>query len=195
MSLAVYARLTDIVKEILEFDEIMVDITNHRGNRTALMLAAERNNREIVELLLRRGAGPNLKNFNGKIAIFRGVEEGGLEVVREVTAPQKGVHIFCPNGDSCTLLHGAAEQGNVGILQILHERGLQANSRDSIGMTLLHTACKCEKLEVYRYLLAIGAVSSNKDTYRRTPFIAAFQYGQTELMNLCRNEDTNKVGD
>jgi hypothetical protein len=69
----------------------MVDITNHRSNRTALMLAAERNNREIVELLLRRGARPNLKNFNGKTAIFRGVEEGGLEVVRVVTAPQRGM--------------------------------------------------------------------------------------------------------
>jgi ankyrin repeat protein len=87
------------------------------------------------------------------------------------------------------------EQGNVKTLPVLHERGLQANSLDSIGMISLHAGCKCGKFEADRYLLAIGADPSIKGTYRRTPSIAAFQYGQSELMNLCRNEDTNKSGD
>jgi ankyrin repeat protein len=87
------------------------------------------------------------------------------------------------------------EQGNVKILPVLHERGLQANSRDSIGMISLHAGCKCGKFEADRYLIAIRADPSIKGTYRRTPSIAAFQHGQSELMILCRNEDTNKAGD
>ncbi|KAE9370538.1 ankyrin, partial [Stipitochalara longipes BDJ] len=153
LSLAVLGGLNDIVKEILDFDEILVDTTEHGVKQTALMLAAERNHHEIVELLLRRGAKPNLKNSNGKTAILRAVEEGGLEVVSKMVEPQWEVNIFCLDEDNRTLLHGAVEQENTEILRILHEKGLQVNMRDTSGMTPLHVACKIGKLEAGRYLL------------------------------------------
>lgn len=195
LSLAVLAGLTDIVEEILELDEILVDTTEHRVNQTALMLAAERNHRDIVQKLLRRGAKPNLKNSNGKTAIFRAVDEGSLDVVREMIDPQWGIDIFSLDEDHRTLLHAAAEKGTVETLLLLHEKGLDANCRDSIGMTPLHEACKHGKLEAGQYLLDIGADLSVKDTYGRTPFTVAFQYGHTELMNLCKKEDTDNVAD
>ena len=102
LSLAALGGMTDIVKEILEFDEILVDTTEYRANQTALMLAAERNHHDIVELLLRRGAKPNLKNSNGKTAILRAVEEGNLEVVSKMTEPQWAVDLFCLVSSLCT---------------------------------------------------------------------------------------------
>ena len=46
-----------------------------------------------------------------------------------------------------------------------------------------------------QYLLKIGAETSIKDTYNRSPFIVAFQYSHTELINLANDEGTNKVDD
>jgi ankyrin repeat protein len=195
LSLAAQVGLTKIVERLLESDEILVDTADHSVNQTALMLAAERNHQEVVELLLRRGAKPNLKNSNGATAILLAVAEGCLDVVEEMINPQWEVNLFSLDEDNRTLLHAAAENGNLKILEILHEKGLQTNARDSIGMTPLHAACKCGKLEAAQYLLSIGADSSIKDTYGRTPFVVAFQYGHTELMNLCKNEGTNKVAD
>lgn len=55
LSLADQLGLTEIVEKILEFDEILVDTADQSVKQTALMLAAERNHREIVRFLLRRG--------------------------------------------------------------------------------------------------------------------------------------------
>lgn len=195
LSLAAFVGLTDIVKEMLEFDEIIVDVVEHSASRTALMFAAERNHQKIVELLLRRGAKPNLQNSSGATAMLRAVEEGSTDVVRVMINPQWEVNLFTLDEDNRTLLHGAAENGQTEILEILHEKGLQVDARDMIGMTPFHAACKSGTLEAARYLLKIGADSSIKDKYGRTPFTVAFQYGQTELMDLCKTEGTNSLAD
>jgi ankyrin repeat protein len=195
LSLAAFVGTTDVVRELVEFDEILVDKSEYSASRTALMFAAEGNHCEIVEMLLRRGAKPNLKNSNGATAILRAVEEGSVDVVRVMIDPQWEVNLFSLDEDNRTLMHGAAEYGQTEILQILHEKGLQVNARDSIGMTPFHVACKCGRLDTAHYLLEIGADSSINDTHGRTPFIVAYQYGQDELMELCKNEGTNRVAD
>jgi ankyrin repeat protein len=122
--LAVFVGLADIVKEMLEFDGIIVDVVEFSASRTALMFAAERNRQKIVELLLCRGAKPNLQNSSGATAMLGAVEEGSTDVVRVMFNPQREVNLFTLYEDNRTLLRGTAENEYTEILDILHEKGL-----------------------------------------------------------------------
>ena len=53
--------------DILLAGNAALDLADNRG-RTALMIAAERGHRNIVEALLKAGSDPSLKDRDGKIA-------------------------------------------------------------------------------------------------------------------------------
>lgn len=57
----------------------------------------------------------------------------------------------------------------------------------------MHAACNVESSR--KPIFARIRSPSIKDTYNRSPFIVAFQYGHTELKIFSKNEGTNKVED
>jgi ankyrin repeat protein len=122
--LAAFVGLADIVKEMLEFDGIIVDVVEFSASRTALMFAAERNRQKIVELFLRHGAKPNLQNSSGATAMLGAVEEGSTDVVRVMFNLQREVNLFTLYEDNRIILRGTAENEYTEILDILHEKGL-----------------------------------------------------------------------
>lgn len=74
-----------IAKRLLDLG---VDV-NHRGFRaqeSALMLASKKGDGELVELLLERGADPNLADKEGRTALVYAANEGKMDAVERLIA-------------------------------------------------------------------------------------------------------------
>ena len=69
LHLATQTRQHNIVNLLIDIGAD-IDATDARSGRTALFHAAEANDRDTCELLLRRGADANVTNYAGETAVF-----------------------------------------------------------------------------------------------------------------------------
>jgi hypothetical protein len=100
-------------------------------DRTQLHIAAVWGDVEIVELLLKRGADPNVKDDNGQTPLHIAALWGHVDVVRVLLE-----HRADPNAkdnDGKTPLHYAAEKGHVDVVRVLLERGADPRIADNRG--------------------------------------------------------------
>nr|AFK44284.1 unknown [Lotus japonicus] len=73
------------------------------------------------------------------------------------------------NLDGCTLLHLACETGDIGMLELLLQYGVNVNATDSRGQTPLHRCILKGKSILARLLLSRGADPRAVDDQGRTP--------------------------
>jgi len=187
------AALTNEVEvlEMLLANNAKMDLTETGSGRSAMVLAAELNHSGIVTCLLNRGADPNLpKDLRGGTPAIRAAENGNLETL-QVLIDYKA-DLSATDEDGRTLMHCAAEYGHEDILELLKEQNLNVNSPCLHGMTPLHSACRMGQYDAAEFLVQSGADCAIKDKFERTPFMVAWQYGETELMNLLRDKGTNR---
>jgi hemoglobin len=145
------------------------------GGRTLLHAAAAAGDAETVELLLRSGADPNVRDAGGHTALYalgNGCRSGGGPVVPILA--QAGADVNADDGiKHCTPLHMAARRGNAEVASALLNCGARIDARDSAGDTPLRRAVNCDKPEVARLLLELGADPDSHGSRRLTPRMAA----------------------
>ncbi len=102
------------------------------------------------------------------------------------TSPQKGRE---------TVLHRAAQGGDLTALQARLDQGVPADARNADGRTALMDAVKAGHPEVERALLAAGANVNASTPGGRTPLIEAAEYGrmQSAQLLLQAGADLNAV--
>eukprot|EP01036_Dinobryon_divergens_P034831 gene34831-45060_t len=158
---------------------------NHRNGpsmATPLHLAAATVKREILSLLLARGANPNAKDafaHNNMLVIFVQVYSFGvtstklLPLGRRNTTSSSGW-----DPDSCFLLL---------------DMGADLKARDNRGATPLHLASSHDHLSVCIVLLDMGAALHSKDGFGATPLHWAAKRGSSPICKLLldRGADLN----
>jgi cytohesin len=92
-----------------------------------------------------------------------------------------GIDYNCSYWDGSTLLHGAAEHGNVNLVEKLLSLGHPADPENEMGFTPLHIA---SSIDVKRVLLTAGANVNAFDEDGLTPLHTAAQQGAREEMEL-----------
>ena len=138
--------------------------TKDSRNNTALHVAVEHGNLEIVKFLLERGADVNAKNKSNLTPICTmgaDNENTGIEILKLLIA--KGADVNVPNEDKETLLMKASEDGSLEGVKMFLEAGANPNLRDDEGQTALMLACEDGSLSVVKALLEAGAKPNFKD--------------------------------
>ena len=159
------SKSTDIIQCFIDNG---VDVNfKAEGNGTypsALATAISERRLDIIGMLLNAGADPNL-SFDGEIS-----EDNIIYDIHEVT-----IAFWAVRSD---------EPINLKILKLLIEKGANINKADSLGNTLLMTACKLGKIESVKILLANGANPNQANYKSKKPLDFAIKSGNQELINL-----------
>jgi len=126
--------------------------------RTALWIAVERKQPEVLKALLAAGVAPNEKNAppmeSGKTIVFEAVDSGDAALVR--TLVEAGADAKMANEYGVPPLAEAARVGNLAICEILLKAGADPNAAPG-GFPLLYGPVNEDHLDVVRLLLASGA--------------------------------------
>lgn len=123
---------------------------------TPLMAAAS--HFEIVKYLVNVGADVNAQNEEGGYALYFACQQGNLHAVKLLM--NSGAKIF----EEYSLLHGAAESGNLELVQYcMNQLGSSVHDVDVYGQTPLHLAAfccnksSCQHYAICKLLLQSGA--------------------------------------
>lgn len=144
-----------------------VDVQNESGI-SALQIAVRNGWYNIVQLLLERGANPNLNNHCHEISISGLNEQSGFGMLEALQA-------LVPS----TALHIAAKHGFVEIGMLLIRHGALPNAKDYGGCSPLHWAAIRGKLSFIKLLLQHGAVLHEPDMAGSTPLHEAVRHKRT----------------
>lgn len=169
-----------------------VNIQTSRGYSPLIFLAKSdvtEPNIEMVDLLLRNGANPNLQDRGGETALHWASVRGFLEMVEKLLESEN-IDINITNIDGRNALHSIFDDeeeifnpDNVEpIMKLLIEKGININVTDDSGKTALHLAAEQNRGRAIGVLLRAGA-DENIKTYDYRPA------GQTayELAENIRN--------
>jgi len=128
------------------------------SGRTALWIATERRQLEVLKTLLAGGVAPNGKNAPpaeyGKSIVFEAVDSGDAAFVRALV--EAGADAKQANDYEVPPLAEAARVGNLEMCQILLKGGADPNAAPA-GFPLLYGPVNENHLEVVKLLLASGA--------------------------------------
>ena len=187
---------TSTVMQILDHEgtAVQLDSVNWTGS-SALMLAAEHGQKEVVDKLLSKGANPSLRdNEGGGTALLRAIDNGHVSIVESMLR-HPNVDIHCLDDSNRGLLHGAARAGFIDIVQLLLEKDLDINAQDNKGKTPLQDASQSGDIgadgafEVVRLLLNKGADASLRDQEGRTAWAVAWQQGHRPVMKVLEGKE------
>lgn len=112
------------------------------------------------------------------------VQAGSLLLIKLALDNEANIDITYSN-EGRTMLHLAAERGNVNVVQyFLEGEGFNIEARTQFGDTPLHAAVATEHVDVVRLLLQRGANPNAINLGRLTPLHLAARGDSAEIVNL-----------
>lgn len=140
---------------------------------TPLHHAARNNHKEIVELLIRRGADINALDWQANTAIHVSKDENIV-----LSLLQAGGDIDLKSVPGHTPLMLRASQGDLNVCRLLIDAGAKINEQSSDGNTPLLHACLYEKNDAVSLLLDAGADTLIPNIRRETIQSIAKQFSE-----------------
>ena len=122
---------------------------------TPLFEAARNGHTDVVRLLLKRGAKPNIAHDFGDTPLLMAAEDGHIEVVKLLL--DGGADPNMADEDKDYPLHRAAREGYKGIVQMLLDQGADPNLTDESGVSPLLLASYYGCIGVGILLIEYGA--------------------------------------
>lgn len=175
-------RLADAIEE----HPNLTDSPDTRGN-TPLMWAATRGDTASLQELLKHGASVDFRNNNGWNALYTAVNNSRLDCTATLLSYGYTDH---KDGYGMTALHGACEQSDPTIVQLLLEHDLNVDEQDVFQRCPLALAAWRNNALGVQYLLDRGADRETRDIFGATPLLRAIQYAAVDaarvlLENKC----------
>jgi ankyrin repeat protein len=150
-----------------------VDV-NARGeyNRTPLLWAAAYGRAEVVKMLLRRGADPNVKQDCDDATALHWAATGGHADVVEALL-KGGADIDAIGQVAWTPLHAAAAKGRATVVETLLRYGADVDAKNFLHQRPLHCAAAYGHEDVVEALLRGSADIDAQDQLGETPLYQA----------------------
>ena len=175
---------------------------------TPLHIASAEGHREIVELLITKGADVNIKNYYGFTAldeasrynhlkcvkllqkygvkhgsIRNAVEFGDIDAVKEFLKAGENINEGLAKGGP-TPLHYAAQHDRKEIAELLIAKGADLNAERIGGQTPLHKAAQHDRKEIAKLLITKGADLSMSTRDGQTPLHITALYNHLKVAEL-----------
>uniref|UniRef100_A0ABD2WJZ3 Uncharacterized protein n=1 Tax=Trichogramma kaykai TaxID=54128 RepID=A0ABD2WJZ3_9HYME len=157
----------DVVEKFLELGQDP-NLLVLKINDSPLLLALNWRHKQVAELLLRRGADPNLPNVNGLTPL----------------------HVTCQTNDGGDLMKFFFNIND----KLNHQ--VQVNFQDKFGNTPLHFAVHYDDEETVKFLLRRGADPNRRNAVRSTPLhLICHSQNNDDLARLFfkMNEELNQL--
>jgi len=162
------------MEELSEIDE--------QGN-TALHLAVEEANENLVKFLVDQGSEINAQNLFGQTPLFAAAERGLDRMVRFLLMHGSNPNIATVEG--VTAAHIAAAGGHLDVLLTLATHGAWLNAQDEEGDTPLHYCVREGHERVVEFLVRDCRVQTDlKNQDLETPLQLASCLEETKLVQL-----------
>ncbi|XP_067668045.1 ankyrin repeat domain-containing protein 50-like [Haliotis asinina] len=184
------------VRDIL--DHSLEDIDKPgKGGMTPVMWAARRGHREMVDLLVKKGADAKRVDDVGNNILHWACYGGHVAMVKHVVSKNM-VNTNIKGRDDRTPLMCAARQGIKDMFQLLVSKGGLPSHVDRDGNNILLLACWGGNVKIVDYILSHDNVDINgKGQSGRTPLMGAAYKGHDKIFDLLvtKGADVNVVDD
>ena len=169
------------------------DVNANDGGWTPLWYAADEGHKEIVELLIAKGADVNVKNKGDVTPLYGAARSGRKEVAELLIA--KGADVNARDDVGRIPLHIATGGDHKEIVELLIAKGADVNAKnDKFVGTFLHWAAVGGQNETVKLLIANGADVNAKDEDGDTPLDWAIDRpGRTKTADLLRKHGGKTV--
>ncbi|MGB6065389.1 MAG: ankyrin repeat domain-containing protein [Desulfomonilaceae bacterium] len=181
--LAVRQGHRDAVEALLEHGAD-VEMRDGKENKTALMWANLREDKEIVKLLLQKGANPQAATKDGKTPFSVAASKGDKEMLSSFF--KEGRKIDTASLNKAFLQ--AAIDGRTEVAESLIDGGADVNAKGILGQTALFSASTPKFVKL---LLEKGADVNALDEDGSTPLMVAIREGRTELTGILTENGAN----
>lgn len=145
---------TEIVEMLLESHDIAIDATPPGGN-SSLYQSFEKADRRLMDILLLKGANPDIKPCGGSTLLYKAAGKGDLRVSRKLLEYGADPDATPPGGR--TALHVAVSKGQEAIARTLIDYGADIHLRPTGGNPALWVAAEKSYLPICQILLERGA--------------------------------------
>ena len=175
------------VRDILSKGISDIDTQEEMFGCTALYYAAQNGYREIVALLLEKGADANIgvKTKDNYSALKRAAVKGYKEIVEMLI--QAGADINArDNIVGFTALMDAARNGHKEVVELLIKAGADVNAKDLYTSTVLMHATRGGHKDIVQMLLAKGAEVNVRNRFGETALMLATEKGHSDIVELLK---------
>jgi len=196
LSLQEAAAIGDVslVNSLLE-KGIGVDSRDNITQKTALQYAAISDHKDVVKLLLDKGADVNTKDKNGQTPLDIILNRNQRQISQNPNHADI-MEMLLANGAEILSIHTASKIRNLEKVKAFLEKGIDVNTKDDNGQTALHIAIISDNQEIVKLLIDEGADVNAKDENGMTPLLLAVSEGHVDLAEcLIENGADVNMGD
>lgn len=173
------------VRELLGTYELPADQCKEEGDgMTPLMAAVMKGHVDVIKVLLKAGADPELPDEEGNRALHVAAAKGYGEIVHRLCKAKADMAAAGMAGASA--LHLACRKGRDECVEVLVGAGASLEAVDAKGSTPLHAAASGGHEDIVEFLLLKGADPLAKDGKGKTAKSVASKKGYDDIAKMIK---------
>ncbi len=174
----------EMTKLLLEKENNMNYVYSNKKTLFSYAMNARNFNKKITQLLMDKGALPNL---NGYSWIFAGDSNEEIKEKVEFSVENK-LDINSKDESGSTALNEAVIMDDINLVKLLVEKGVDLEIKDPEGKTALMNAIEYRSTEIIKYLTEHGANVNSKNQRGQSPLDVALATGKREIAKYLQSK-------
>uniref|UniRef100_A0A1X7UJY4 Death domain-containing protein n=1 Tax=Amphimedon queenslandica TaxID=400682 RepID=A0A1X7UJY4_AMPQE len=185
---AVTAGNNEAVEFLLQLETVNIDHTNEEG-KTALMLACERGDQDIVHDLLSAGANVNIQDNEGWTALMIASKHNHVSIIHMLLQANANPHLKLPKGSNAVMI--ASFCGNYEVVELLISKGVDYKYQQDDGVNAIMMACQNGHTQIVELLLKVRVDPNVQEKGGWNALMLACQNGHTQIVELLLKEQVD----